>query len=111
MSTSFEKDDKQSVKTANSESAHVDNYGNETSVISLGSQETYIEPNNNDLILENISYTGTPNQENKSTPKHLRASLVDTEKLIRNGSRMARSARDENKENYNPNIMDEEKCF
>jgi len=73
----------------------------ETSALSLGSQETFIDAKYGEIILESFSLVGTPIQyRSKNCGEDSNSSLLKTEKLMRTA---ATSMQDENEDQSDSN--------
>lgn len=87
-------------------------YAQEASGLSLGSQETYIEPNKyGEIILESFSLAGTPIQYKGKTCEDFNASLLKTEKLMRTAASSMQDEDEDQNDCLNSNAMELEKDF
>jgi len=84
---------------------HFVEFDHEVSPISFGSQETFVEVNAGDVTLESSSALGTPLGGKKEMPEDFRASLLDTEKLIKESPKKMQDEKDERR-NSNSNSME-----
>ena len=80
-------------------------YSHQMSLMSLCSQETYMETTNEDLLIECSSQTATPVKKDTQV---LSESLLDTDKIMKENPRMMREERDDRRSILS---MDEEKNF
>ena len=81
----------------------------EYSLISADSQETCMMANGNDVTLESFSAVGTPVQVSKKMPEDFRASLLDTEKLMKESPKRMQEEREERRVYNNSSGMEIEK--